>query len=171
MAGLLALVHLGETVCPGKWSSICLVVDGSQNPYSCLLLALVLGGLREFLFVNLNYQLDHVARRTEVSFAHSIFQGWTNDWSVGGLTVLKWIMAGAFTASMCFLCVWLARVFHFAPRHFDRWILLPTVVGLLPFCCIWAHVGSPPVGGGFREAAPRASISRRSDVLVGSFQP
>ncbi len=100
---------------------------------ACLLLALVLGGLREFLFVNLNYQLDHVARRTEFSFAHSIFQRWTNDWSLGDLTVLKWTMACASTASMCLLCVWLARAL-FAPRRFDKWILLAYgAIGLFAF--------------------------------------
>ena len=98
---------------------------------ACLFLALVLGGLREFLFVNLNYQLDHVARQTEVSFAHSIFQAWTNDWSLGTLTVLKWTMAGAFTTAMCLLCIWLARSL-FAPRQFDKWILLGySAVGLV----------------------------------------
>lgn len=97
----------------------------------CLAIAAVLGGLREFLFVNLNYQLDHVARSTERSYAHSAFQAWVRGWGSAELTTLKWALAAAFVAVMCALCLWSARVL-FAPLRLDRWIVIGyAAVGLV----------------------------------------
>lgn len=72
--------------------------------------AIALGALREFLFLNLNYQLDHVQRATEFSYAHSIFQGWTQHWSLSGLITFKWSLAVGFIVIMTCLGVLLARL-------------------------------------------------------------
>lgn len=71
---------------------------------------IALGALREFLFVNLNYQLDHVERGTEFSYAHSLFQQWTAGWDLGDLTRLKWSLALLFISLMLGLALLLARL-------------------------------------------------------------
>jgi hypothetical protein len=77
-----------------------------------LLLAagIALGALREFLFLNLNYQIDHMARHTSISYAHSIFQLWVRGTDLHALVRLKWMLAFAFIALMWLLCVMLTRV-------------------------------------------------------------
>ncbi len=90
---------------------------------ACLAISVVLGALREFVFINLNYQLDHVARNTPMSYAHSQFQSWVSGWSLRSLILLKWGMAMAFAAAMCGLCVLLARAL-FASRRYDKVVLI-----------------------------------------------
>jgi len=70
----------------------------------------LLGALREFLFLNLNYQLDHVRRGTAYSYAQSRFQSWTAGADLAGLVALKWALAAGFVAIMLVLAVALARV-------------------------------------------------------------
>ncbi len=66
-----------------------------------LLVGILLGAFRDFLFINLNYQIDHVQRATVGSFAHSRFQAWVTDWGLSDLVRLKWVLAGGFI-----LCMW-----------------------------------------------------------------
>lgn len=74
-------------------------------------LAVLLGALRDLLFINLNYQLDHVQRATAYSYAHSGFQAAVHGWSLPALTVLKWILAMAFVTTTWSLCQALLAVF------------------------------------------------------------
>ena len=71
---------------------------------------LALGALREFLFINLNYQLDFVRHGRAVSYAHSLFRRWVAGWELTELTVLKWVLAGGYVAVMGALCVALAHL-------------------------------------------------------------
>lgn len=87
-------------------------------------LAVALGSLREFLFVNLNYQIDHVQRHTAYSYAHSVFQGWTQDMSGASLVRLKWFAGFSFTAIMLLLTIAFARQVSGSHRH------RRTIVGL-----------------------------------------
>lgn len=96
----------------------------------CTVVSLALGALREFMFLNLNYQIDHVARHTRFSYAHSLFQGWVHDWSLSQLTVLKWTLAVAFIAAMLGLSIVLARML-FHDRRLDR----PILVGFAAIGC------------------------------------
>lgn len=66
-----------------------------------LLIGILLGAFRDFLFINLNYQIDHVRRATAGSFAHSRFQRWVEGWDLYDLIRLKWALAAAFI-----LCMW-----------------------------------------------------------------
>lgn len=91
-----------------------------------VLAGVALGALREFLFLNLNYQLDHVARHTAFSYAHSLFQGWVGGLGLRGLLVLKWALACAFIAAMSGLTIALARTCFGSFRH-ARAILLATI--------------------------------------------
>lgn len=73
-------------------------------------IGVLLGAVREFLFLNLNYQIDHLQRGTPYSYAHSLFQRWTAGADLGDLTLLKWLLAAAYVALMLLLAVLLARV-------------------------------------------------------------
>jgi hypothetical protein len=75
-----------------------------------LAIAVVLGGAREFLFLNLNYQLDSVAHQRTISYAHSVFRTWTHGMDLGSLVRLKWILALAFIALMMVLSILWSRI-------------------------------------------------------------
>lgn len=100
-----------------------------------LIAAIALGSLREFLFVNVNYQIDHVARATPFSYAHSSFQGWVAGWGTHALVMLKWCMAVAFIVVMWILCLLLLRVYAVPRRLFALvsalFVLVPAVALLL----------------------------------------
>lgn len=68
---------------------------------SVLLVGILLGAVRDSLFINLNYQIDHVRRATPGSFAHSRFQAQVAGWDLSDLVLLKWFLAGWFV-----LCMW-----------------------------------------------------------------
>ena len=77
-----------------------------------LLVAIVLAERREFLFINLNYQIDHVSRGTASSYAHSAFRSFVEGWSLGALTKFKWALSVAYTVVNAVLAVALARLLH-----------------------------------------------------------
>jgi hypothetical protein len=81
------------------------------------LAAIVLGALREFLFVNLNYQIDHVERATDFSYAHTLFQGWVQGWGLPALQRAKWALALGFIGAMLGLAIGLARLLAGDHRH------------------------------------------------------
>lgn len=87
-----------------------------------LLLGVALGSLREFVFINLNYQVAHAAGQIPWSYAHSAVQRLLAGWPPGDLLRLKWALALAFVALMGTLTFLTARLLF--GRRLDR-----TVVG------------------------------------------
>ena len=81
-----------------------------------LMAAIALGSLREFLFVNVNYQIDHVNRATPFSYAHSAFQSRVAGWGTQALVALKWSMAVAFILLMWALCLLLLHRHRPTPK-------------------------------------------------------
>jgi hypothetical protein len=79
-------------------------------------IAVVLGSLRDFLLINLNYQLDHVQRATPSSYAHSGFQAVVGSWGLKALTTLKWGLAIGFVAATWALCQGTLSVFGLRQR-------------------------------------------------------
>lgn len=75
-----------------------------------LIAGIAFGAWREFAFINLNYQIDHVEHHTAFSYAHSLVQGWTRGVGLEGLLVLKWSLALLSMAVMAGLCILLARI-------------------------------------------------------------
>lgn len=75
-----------------------------------LLAGITFGAGREFAFINLNYQIDHVEHHTRFSYAHSLVQGWTRGLDLGVLLFLKWALALGSMLVMAGLCIVLARV-------------------------------------------------------------
>ncbi|MDX9751365.1 MAG: hypothetical protein RBT71_09830, partial [Flavobacteriales bacterium] len=69
------------------------------------LTAIGAGALREFMFLNLYYQIDFTAHGRPVSYAHSLFQGWTQGMGLGALTTLKWALSIAFAGVMLALAI------------------------------------------------------------------
>ncbi len=102
-----------------------------------LFTAIVLGSLREFLFVNVNYQIDHVSRATPFSYAHSAFQGWVAGWGSHALVRLKWSMAVAFIVVMWSLCLLLLRAYA-APRRL--FLLVSALFVLVPTTALLLHL-------------------------------
>lgn len=99
---------------------------------ACVLaIAVALGSLREFFFLNLNYQIDAVARRRSVSYAHSMFQGWVDGWDLAALLRLKWLLAALFSAAMAVCCVALARALFGDNRHMRAILLAYSLLGLV----------------------------------------
>jgi hypothetical protein len=70
-----------------------------------LVTAVGLGAVREFLFLNLNYQIYHVAYGTSLSYAHSAFQAATAGMELPVLNALKWALAAGFATCMLALCI------------------------------------------------------------------
>ncbi|MEZ4757984.1 MAG: hypothetical protein R2817_14245 [Flavobacteriales bacterium] len=88
-----------------------------------MLAAVLLGAVREFLFLNLNYQLDAVANQRTVSYAHSLFRQWTAGLDLAALLRLKWALALLFTAVMLGLSVACARIV-FGDHRYRRVVVL-----------------------------------------------
>jgi len=70
----------------------------------------ILGALREFLFVNLNYQIDHVSRETEFSYAHSRFQSWVDGWGLDSLVFSKWVLTILLAGVVLWMTLSVARI-------------------------------------------------------------
>jgi lipoprotein signal peptidase len=77
---------------------------------SLMAVAVALGAVRDFLTVNLNYQIDFVEHQQAVSYAHSLFRAWTEGWGLSALVLLKWSIAAAMVGAMLGLCIAMARL-------------------------------------------------------------
>lgn len=96
-----------------------------------LLAGISFGAWREFAFINLNYQIDHVANHTPFSYAHSLVQGWTRGIGLEGLLALKWSLALLSMIVMAGLCILLARVLFGSWQH-----ALPILIGFTGFALL-----------------------------------
>ena len=108
--------------------------------------SIALGAIREFLFLNLNYQIDHVERGTPYSYAHSLFQGWTKDLDLEALVLLKWSLSLAFIATLAAAAVGTARLLY-PEKRYGVPILIGTVT--MAFLAFGLHLGGswlPPLG-------------------------
>ncbi|MEZ4805920.1 MAG: hypothetical protein R2815_00405 [Flavobacteriales bacterium] len=107
-----------------------------------LVVGVVLGALRDFIFINLNYQLDFLRNHRAVSFAHSAFRKAVEGWDLVGLTALKWMLAAFFIACTALLSVLLARIL-FGDHRYAR----PIVLGylLVAGLAVVLHFLSTPV--------------------------
>lgn len=103
------------------------------------------GGWREFAFINLNYQIDHVQRHTPFSYAHSMVQGWTRGLGLQTLLAIKWALALLSMLVIAGLSITLARVLFGSWRH-----ARPILMGFMAFALLSLalHAGarwSPPL--------------------------
>ncbi|MFN3875793.1 MAG: hypothetical protein ACK4L7_07775 [Flavobacteriales bacterium] len=112
-----------------------------------LAMGLALGALREFLFTNLNYQLDFLRRGQRGSnYAHSAFQRWAESIDLQSLLVLKWAAAAGFVAAMLGLTLVLARLRMGSHRLARVIIAVFAGAALLALACHWAAPVFPGLG-------------------------
>jgi len=101
-------------------------------------LAIALGSLREFVFINLNYEVSAASGQTPWSYAHSAMQRALEGWSVPALLRLKWLLAVAFTLAMGTLTFVAGRMLY--GRRLDR-VILPGY-GLIALLALLLHVAA-----------------------------
>jgi len=89
-------------------------------------LATALGAVREFLFVNLNYQIDSYAQGRTLSYAHSAFQKVVAGSGLDQLILLKWGLAALFVVLMLAAGIALSRVL-FGDHRYRKPIVLGTL--------------------------------------------
>lgn len=97
--------------------------------------AVVLGAWREFLFVNLNYQIDFLQHERPFSYAHSRFQAAVAGMPHETLSALKWGLAGVFILLMLVAGIALARVLFGDHRYRMPITLGMLVIALLALLC------------------------------------
>ena len=102
-----------------------------------LLIAVVLGAVREFIFHNLNYQIDFLAHERSASYAHSKFRAAVQGMDLADLLVAKWVLSILFAAFMLGLAILLARLL-FGNGRYDK----PLVIGyvLIGTAALVAHL-------------------------------
>lgn len=101
-----------------------------------VLAALAVAVFRDFLFVNLNYQLDFAEHARPASYAHSRFQAWVSGWEASSLHLLKWSLAVAFIGINLAFSIAMSRV-----RFGDHRYRVAITVGslLVGFAALSAH--------------------------------
>lgn len=112
-----------------------------------LLVAVCLGAVREFLFLNLNYSIDHLANHREFSYAHSAFQRAVEGLSLADLLLLKWALAILFVGLMAGLSVVLARVLFNDHRYRAHILIGFVAIGLLALLLHLASSSFPALEG------------------------
>jgi len=115
---------------------------------SLLAAGAVVGIAREFLFVNLNYQIDHLARASAFSYAHSAFQSWMHGVDHPGLVAIKWMLSAVFVLVNLALSAAMCRI-RFANARLARLVAMLYMV--LAFLAIALHFLS--TGSGWLQAA------------------
>ena len=118
-----------------------------------LVAGIAFGAWREFAFINLNYQIDHLARHTRFSYAHSLVQGWTNGWDLATLLRVKWGLALFSMLVVALLCILLARTLYGSWRHrnmilagFAAFAKAEMIIGQPVFAAIWLRYFSQSPG-------------------------
>ena len=92
-----------------------------------LLVAIAWGAFREFVFINLNYTIDHLANHRPYSYAHSAFTAVVQGLDLGELVLLKWVLAALFIGVMLSLTVVMSRLL-FGDHRYARVLAMGTVV-------------------------------------------
>lgn len=120
-----------------------------RNGLSALIIALavVLGALREFLFVNLNYQIDFLRHERPFSYAHSRFQAAVAGISHETLAALKWWLAALFIVLMLIAGITLARVLFGDHRYRLTIIIGTAAIAALALLCHALAVTLPALEG------------------------
>ena len=101
-----------------------------------LLVGVALGSLREFLFINLNYEIDRLRYRRPVAYAHSRFRAWTEGWDLDAFIAFKWLLSLAYLAAMLGLAMLLMRLLQ---GHFRAARLLALAYALLGLLALGFH--------------------------------
>ncbi|MDQ3100486.1 MAG: hypothetical protein M3R08_03800 [Bacteroidota bacterium] len=93
------------------------------------MVAVLLGAVREFLFINLNYQIDHLEHQRAFSYAHSKFQHLVAGLDLQDLLVLKWFLAVCYASIMLILGIVLSRMLFGDHRHARLLLICYLIIG------------------------------------------
>lgn len=137
---------MGRKIGWGQWWGAMLV----------LVAGIAVGAWREFAFINLNYQIDHLANHTPFSYAHSMVQRWTSGMDLGDLLALKWFLGLLATAVMAGLCIVLVRLL------FGSWRSAPAILAAFAGFALLALL----LHGLARWAAPFELVSVRVSHML-----
>ncbi len=96
-----------------------------------LLIAVVLGAIREFLFINLNYQIDFLGSDRAYSYAHSRFQTAVSGFDLRDLWILKWALAALFALMMLLLGIILSRILFGDHRYTFLLVIGYVTIGVM----------------------------------------
>lgn len=97
------------------------------GPWAVLVVAIAWGAFREFVFINLNYSIDHLANHRPYSYAHSSFTALVHGLDLGQLVLLKWVLAALFIGVMLALTVLMAKLL-FGDHRYLRVLVVGTLV-------------------------------------------
>ncbi len=133
-----------------------ILINRRLEVIAVLVAGIAFGAWREFAFINLNYQIDHVEHHTTFSYAHSMVQGWTRGIGLDGLLVLKWSLTLLSMAVMAGLCILLARILFGSWRQ-----AVPILAGFAGFALL-----SVAMHGLARWAPPFELVSVRLSHML-----
>jgi|JI10StandDraft_1071094.scaffolds.fasta_scaffold1082947_2 hypothetical protein len=111
-----------------------------------LAVAILLGAAREFLFLNLNYAIDHLANQRTVSYAHSAFRAAVRELSLNDLVRLKWALTAVFIGIHLLLSILLARIVFGDHRYRNSLVIGFIALGLCAGLLKFASSGIPAMG-------------------------
>ena len=112
-----------------------------------ILLATMVGAFRDFLFVNLNYQIDALANHRRISYAHSDFRAAVAGLDADTLTIMKWASAAGFILLMLGAAVLLSRVLFGDQRYRLPIIIATLTIAAVSLACHVASAWSPAFEG------------------------
>lgn len=111
-----------------------------------LVLAIMLGALREFLFINLNYSIDHLVNHRAYSYAHSTFSAAVEGFGLRELHLLKWTLAVSFIGVMFGLTVIFSRTLFGDHRYRKPLAAVVLAIGGLALLMHWGSAVHPALG-------------------------
>jgi len=115
--------------------------------FSILICGILLGAAREFMFLNLNYQIDFVANNRANNYAHSLFQNWVIGASLFKLLFIKWVLAFAFAGSMCALSILLLHKL-FGDHRYSKFVVIGfLIMGLIAIAFHFLSASVPAFEG------------------------
>lgn len=103
-----------------------------------LVVGIIIGAVREFMFINLNYEIDHLSRATQTSYAHSQFRYWVSGRTLQELIFIKWSAALFFIACMLVLTIIFGKTLSGDFRMLSTTVLIFTVLSLVALALHWA---------------------------------
>ncbi len=109
--------------------------------------ATLLGAFRDYLFVNLNYQIDALANHRKVSYAHSDFRAAVAGLDADALTVVKWGSAALFILVMLLAAILLSRVLIGDQRYRRPIVIATLAVAAVSLACHFMSAWSPALEG------------------------
>lgn len=100
-----------------------------------ILLATLVGAFRDYLFVNLNYQIDALANHRRISYAHSDFRAAVAGLDAHTLTIVKWASAAGFILVMLGAAILLSRLLFGDQRYRFPIIVATITIAAVSLAC------------------------------------